>query len=132
MVPELHIGENVEMIRDGGSFAATFSDAAGHRYILLLQVHLDVEDGATSSAHHLVPIIIDCDPSGRAAGISELYGPRVEISWEHARGLLRDFAARKPADDAPGRGLFFDNWLQEMIDVARRDGAPAKQADYSW
>jgi len=124
MLPKVSQTEDVEMIRDGGSFAATFSDGSGHRYILFFQIKYG-ERGAPRQ--HLPPVIIDCDPSRRPANTdrifySELGGPATPICWSDARNLLEEIAANKPTEGSPGRSLHFEEWLLEMMDVATREG----------
>lgn len=129
MLPKVIKTENVEMIRDGGSFAATFSDVSGHRYILFFPIKHGERGEFLEPRQHTVPVIIDCDPSKRPANTdgvfySELGGPATPISWESARSLLSDIAAKRPENDSPRRSLFFEEWLREMIGVASREGAP--------
>ncbi len=100
MLPKVSQTEDVEMIRDGGSFAATFLDSTGHRYVLFVPVKYTEQGGLFAPPQHLAPVIIDGDPSKRPASYGVLSGPRTPISWEDARNLLGDVAANKPSEAA--------------------------------
>src|SRR3990167_4994040 len=124
MLPKVSQTEDVEMIRDGGSFAATFLDPSGHRYVLFLEIKYTEQGGLLAPTQHLAPVIIDGDPSKRPANSSDLSGPQTPISWEQARNLLSDVTANKPSEGEPRRSLFFEAWLREMTEAANREGAP--------
>lgn len=124
-LPKAHRAEDVEMIRDGGSFAATFSDISSHRYILFFKIRNTQEGGLYTPKQHLAPFIIDLAPTLRPEGYGELTGPRTPVSWESARKILRDIRADKSDLMASRRSLYYEKWLKEMIDVANRNGAPA-------
>ena len=112
------------MIRDGGSWAATFSDISSHRYILFFKIRHTQQGGFYTPKQHLSPpFIIDCDPKVRPENYSELAGPRTPISWESAREILRNIQEEKSDLLRPERSFHFEEWLQEMIEVANREGA---------
>ena len=124
-LPGVYRAEDVEMIRDGGSWAATFSDSSNRRYILFFKIRHTEQGGFYTPKQHLSPpFIIDCDPTLRPENASELAGPRTSLSWEGAREILRNIRAEKLDLTRPRRSLYYDEWLQEMIEVANRDGAP--------
>ena len=125
MIPEVSHLENVEMIRDGGSFAATFSNSAGERLILFFPIKHTESGGFFEPRQHLSPVIIDCDPLKRPEGHSEWSGPTSPISWDEARSLLANLAANKHSQGEMRRSLYFEEWFQNMADIAKRDGAPA-------
>lgn len=124
MPPKVTQIERVELIRDGGSFAATFFESSGARWILFVQLKHAAGAGQLLPKQYLTPLLIDCDPSRRASDTStvvhsEFSGPSEHISWDEARQLLKEIA--KNHRDAPPLD---QRWLQEMIDVVNRAGAP--------
>lgn len=124
MLPKVSQTEDVEKIRDGGSFAATFLDSSGHRYVLFLPIKNTEQGGFLAPTQYLAPFLIDGNPSKRSANSSVLSGPQTPISWEQARNLLSDVAANKPSEDDPRRSFSFEAWLRDMTEVANREGAP--------
>lgn len=127
MVPDVDLVDNVEMIRDGGSLAATFLDRSNRRFTLFFPIKHTKSGGLFEPKQHLSPVIIDCDPSKRPTNHSEFSGPVTDISWEDARVILKDLDANKSKSTESRRSIFFEEWLQEMIETANRSGAPASQ-----
>ena len=124
-LPDVHRAEDVEMIRDGGSWSATFSDKSSHRYILFFQIRHTEQGGFYTPKQHLSPpFIIDCDPTLRPENYSQLAGPRTPVSWEGARKLLRNIREKKTDLTGPERSFHYEKWLQEMTEVANREGTP--------
>jgi hypothetical protein len=125
MLPSVRKVENIELIRDGGSLAATFESDGGSRYILFLEIRLD--DRARSNrkmARYDQPVLIDCDPTKRPPNTkrilySELGGPRDSISWNQARVLLEEISKLARLTNPLHSG-----WLKNMVDVASSDGIP--------
>ena len=83
MLPKVSQTEDVEMIRDGGSLAATFSEASGNRHILFFEI---------ASEQYLPPVLIDRDPSKRPADTEtviygDLCGPVTALTWDEARQM---------------------------------------------
>lgn len=123
-LPKLHLAITVEMIRDGGSFIATFLDESSHEYMLHFQIRHTPEGRFYFPRQHVSASIIDCGPSLRPKNSSRLGGPRTPISWETARKILKDFVEKRLDSTAPEMSVTREEWLQEMIEVANRDGAP--------
>ena len=128
MVPEIVSFEDVEMIRDGGSYAAKFSTVSGGRYILFFPIRL-ADDGAFfEPRQHTFPLIIDCDPAKRPAGSSELVGPAKATTWEYARTLIGQLMTMKSDFRDHTRSRFFEEWSQEMAEIASLDGGPMRHS----
>ena len=100
MIPPIAIVDSVEMIRDGGSLAATFHGTNGSEYWLLLKITLqELPSGETERTGYANPTLVD-----RALGTS------IDLSWQHAKTLVNQM-----------RGLARDDeslkWL-EIMDIA--------------
>ncbi len=124
MLPSIKKLDNIELIRDGGSLAATFETDDNGRYILFFKI--DDENLSShklkSGASYRAPVVIDTDPKKRATDTdkivySELSGPAILISWDQARDILSVF-----------RSLSLDltslqaQWLEKMSAAAANDG----------
>jgi hypothetical protein len=132
MLPKVCRTENAELMRDGGSWAATFWDEAGGRYVLFFQILPKAERDAAH--YHAPPVLIDCDPSKRPLNTkgrtySVLCGPWTPLSWRDARELLKGIAAYKPNESATLRTVCFEKWLFGMTEAADREGAPPASTD---
>src|SRR5215475_11958739 len=78
MLPSIGIVLSVEMIRDGGSLAATFRGADGCEYWLFLQVRLNkLSSGEHERVGYEGPVVLD-----------RLAGREISISWQQARVLF--------------------------------------------
>ena len=78
MIPAIGLVLNVEMIRDGGSLAATFLGSNGAEYWLLFKVKAGCSlPTAGDPLSYEEPVVLERQP-----------GIAVQISWEHARILL--------------------------------------------
>lgn len=126
MLPAVRKVEDVELIRDGGSFAATFESDGGERYILFVEIDPEISILRDRKlARYNEPVLIDCDPAKRPQNTttvfySELGGPSVPISWSEARSLIAEISK------CAGSAIAMNNQrLLEMIDVISRDGRPA-------
>jgi hypothetical protein len=93
-LPTVSKALGVEMIRDGGSFAASFEDEDGRRYILFTQIKF-VDHGELTKERigYELPILIDCDPAKRPPDTDrkthgELSGPKIPVTWAEARTLM--------------------------------------------
>ena len=134
MLPDVRRFISVEMIRDGGSFAAKFESGDGNQYILFAQVHFaDVglpkkdEHGYHQERELVVydePVIIDCDPSKRPQDTekvrySELSGPASRVPWDQARKIIS-----KIGDLAQDLSPIAAGWLRQMTAVVEGEGHP--------
>jgi hypothetical protein len=134
MLPDVRRFISVEMIRDGGSFAAEFESSDGNRYILFTRVHFVNVDPPKKDEHgyhqamELVgydePVLIDCDPSKRPLDTekvcySELSGPASRVAWDQARQIIG-----KIGDLAQGLSPIQAGWLKEMTAVVEGEGHP--------
>jgi len=127
MLPHVTGLTHVEMIRDGGSFAATF-DSDGSRYILFIPICIvDHEPPMKERAAYGEPILIDANPAKRPADTataiySELCGPHVALSWDQAGDILTA-AANHAARLRPINA----EWLKQMIRVVAGKGQVKSQ-----
>lgn len=123
MLPTLCRALDVEKIRDGGSFAATFSDKDGARYILFTRLKsIDRNKTTRERIGYEPPILIDCDPAKRLPDTdkriySELSGPAIAITWGEARTIM---ALAKGL--AEGLDEWRQKWLDQMNHVVTSDG----------
>ncbi len=123
ILPTICRALDVEMIRDGGSLAATFEDESGHRHILFTRIKIVDRDPLTiERAGYELPILIDCGPAKRPPDTdqkkySELSGPKTHLTWDQARIFM-----------ALARGLVegLDQWRRKWLDymdyVVTNDG----------
>jgi hypothetical protein len=122
-LPTLSKAFDVEMIRDGGSFAATFGDEGGRRYILFTQIKIIDRDYLTRERiGYELPVLIDCDPDKRPPDTDrvhygELSGPKSPITWAQARTLMV-LTQRL----AKGADQWRREWLECMNYVVVNDG----------
>lgn len=126
MLPAVRKVEDVELIRDGGSFAAKFESYGGARYILFVEIDPEIASLRDRKlARYNDPILIDCDPAKRPPNTatvyySELGGPSIPISWGQARSLIAEISQYAELASPIREG-----WLLEMAGVLSRDGNPA-------
>ena len=130
MAPRVSQTLDVEMIRDGGSFAASFVDERGEPWALLLPIVSGKDGNVQLPKQYSMPVLVDCDPAKRPSNTdtvlySALSGPRTTISWDDARLILTAIADGTTGDDDLRRSLHFREWLQQMMEIADRDGAAA-------
>ena len=112
----------VEMIRDGGSLAATFENGCGARYILFIPIHAVKDGDRRRRLDYHPPVVIDCDPKKRPANTdsvrySELCGPKVPVSWTEARVMVDAITRFADVLDSFGR-----HWLSQMTYVVANEG----------
>ena len=134
MLPDVRRFIGVEMIRDGGSFAAEFESSDGNQYILFTKVHFANAGPPKKDEHgdhqekELVgydePAIIDCDPAKRPqdtekARYTVLSGPASRVPWDQARQLIG-----KIGDLAQGLSPIQASWLKQMTAVVEGEGHP--------
>jgi hypothetical protein len=122
-VPSVISVENVEMIRDGGSLAATYNSEGAGRHILFTKIRIAQGDSLTSERLcYEQPILIDCDPAKRPLDTdrihySKLSGPAVSVTWEEARVLVAGFSRL-----ADGLNEFGMMRLRRLEHVVSTDG----------
>src|ERR1035438_2404128 len=134
MLPDVRSFISVEMIRDGGSFAATFESSDANRYILFTKIlFADVgapkeDENGYHQERELIgydePVIIECDPAKRPQDTekvrySELSGPRSRIHWDQASKIIG-----KIGDLAHGLSPIEADWLKRMTAIVEGDGRP--------
>jgi hypothetical protein len=140
---------DVEMIRDGGSWAASFKGDNGHEYILFLKIHLSRglparADSGTSPGRpewartvvevewlgHHAPLLIDPEdrpPDTESKRYSRLSGASIPISWTDARQIMDAVAPL-----AVGLDPLHSEWLAEMAAVTTREGSVPNGAKREW
>src|SRR5277367_3429281 len=134
MLPDVRRFISVEMIRDGGSFAAKFEGSDAKQYILFTKI-LFADVGPPKKDEHgyhqemeLVgydePVIIDCDPAKRPQDTekvrySELSGPASRVRWDQARKIIGTIG-----DLAHGLSPIDADWLKRMTAIVEGDGRP--------
>jgi hypothetical protein len=133
---DVHKFINVEMIRDGGSFACKFEGRDGNQYILFTKIRF-ASVGASKKEHrdysqkkeivgYEKPVIIDCDPAKRPTDTktriySELCGPAGRVSWRQAGQIIGKAGAL-----AQGLNPIQADWFKRMTAIVEGDGhAPA-------
>lgn len=133
MLPAVRKVEDVELIRDGGSFAATFESDGGERYTLLVEIDPEISILRDRKlARYNEPVLIDCDPAKRPQNTAtvrytELGGPSIPVSW--AEAYILTTAISKQAKLA---SPIHHGWMLEMVDVVSREGKPIRPpADFS-
>jgi hypothetical protein len=134
MLPDVRRFISVEMIRDGGSFAAEFESSDGNQYILFTKVHFANVGPPKKDEHgyhqekELVgydePVVIDCDPAKRPQDTEKvrytvLSGPASRVPWDQARQLIG-----KLGDLAQGLSPIQASWLKQMTAVVKGEGHP--------
>lgn len=124
MLPTLTRAVDIEMIRDGGSYAATFGDEDGGRYILFTRIkHSDRGETTKERIGYESPVLIDCDPAKRSKNTdthvySEISGPATAITWAEARTMMELARGLAPRLDEWRR-----KWLDQMTQVVASDGS---------
>ena len=90
MLPPIAIVVSVEMIRDGGSLAASFCGPHGDRWWLLLKIRMaDLPTGERGRVGYSEPVALD-----------RLTGVEHALSWTQAGILLRQMKPMLSSDDA--------------------------------
>jgi len=123
MLPALTRAVEVEMIRDGGSYAATFCDEEGGRYILFTRIkRIDHSETTKERIGYEQPILIDCNPTKRPPNTDtriygDLSGPSTAISWAEARAFMALTMGL-----AEGLDAWRQKWLDQMNHVVANDG----------
>jgi hypothetical protein len=78
MLPSIGLFRSVEMIRDGGSLAATFQGSDGCDYWLFLEVRInEISSAVRERVGYKAPVVVD-----------RLAQRPIPITWQHARVLL--------------------------------------------
>ena len=134
MLPDVRRFISVEMIRDGGSFAAEFESSDGNQYILFTKVRFADVGPPTKDEHgyhqkrevvgYDEPVIIDCDPAKRPQDsekvrYSALSGPASRVPWDQARKIID-----KIGNLVHGLSPIQAGWLKEMTAVVVSEGHP--------
>lgn len=135
MLPPLTRAVDVELIRDGGSYAATFSDKDGGRYILFTRIkQVDRGQNMKEIIGYEPPILIDCNPAKRPEDTDgqvygELSGPATDVTWAEARTMM---VLTKGL--AEGLSEWRRKWLDQMNYVVRSNGRlpPDVEAIRQW
>ena len=135
MLPKLIVAVDVEMIRDGGSYAATFDDKDGGRYILFTRIkQIDLDQDMKKIIGYEPPILIDCNPAKRPQDTDErvygeLSGPATDVTWAEARTIM---VLTKGL--AEGLDEWRRKWLDQMNHVVTSNGSlpPDVQAIRQW
>lgn len=134
MLLEVRKFVNIEMIRDGGSFALKFESLDGNQYILFTQIRFANVGAAKKGQHgysqereivsYENPVIIDCGPAKRLQNTttriySELSGPASRVSWHQAQQVISK-AGALAKDLNPTQA----DWLKQMTAILEGDGHP--------
>jgi hypothetical protein len=109
MLPAIGLVQSVEMIRDGGSLAASFDGADGSPYSLLLKVRIgERAGGGAERLGYEAPVIFDA-----------VSRQEIQVSWNHAQVLLGQIARLIDGEEDL-------KWLRAMEEVvASRGGLPS-------
>jgi hypothetical protein len=98
--------DSVEMIRDGGSLAATFMGIDGSKYWLFFPVLVDHSvPGYVTTLGYGDPQVVDC-----------LVGTAVTVSWQHATVLLNQIRPWLKDEEHLST-------LEVLADIAAHEGA---------
>lgn len=104
MLPAIVLAHSVELLRDGGSLGASFQGANGMRYRLQLPIIV----GGDGCRKYDQPVVYEAPYAS--------YGVfAVELSWDHARVILRQVEAQLP--EGADR-----SWLGPMYNAIRLEG----------
>lgn len=106
MLPSIGLVNSVEMIRDGGSLAASFQGSNGAQYWLFFPLrHRRLPSGVFERLGYAQPVVIE-----------RLTNIEIEISWEHSLVLINQIRPliQKPRDA---------KWLNAMESAAKAEGA---------
>jgi hypothetical protein len=86
---------NVEMLRDGGSLAATFRDSLGHEYTLLITIQTQVlPTGGVELLRYAAPIF----DSPRVTRPTPVTWEQAGVLFEQVRGVLGENQRREWVD----------------------------------
>lgn len=110
MLPSISVVNSVEMIRDGGSLAASFHCKNGSEYSLFFRLlHQTLPSGMFERLGYGKPVVVE-----------RQIGTEIEISWEHALILINQLRPLlRQTQDA--------EWLDAMQATALTEGElPAK------
>jgi hypothetical protein len=122
---------DVEMIRDGGSLAATFCDEVGSKWILLLEIDQISHESEVETLGFKKPVLIDADPAKRPMDTegriySALSGPAYSLTWEEAEALVGQITELATLAERAARYL-----NQFRIAIDSRGGLPPDMARFS-
>ncbi len=125
MLPSISTVLSIEMVRDGGSLAAHFIGANGSSYCLHFQlITMRDSNGDVQRIGYAKPVVFE-RLEFREANRFEWQGINlVEVSWIHARVLLRQLRGHRCNDRD-------SKWLAAMEESATAEGA-LPQAVVSW
>jgi hypothetical protein len=118
----LHIAaiHQVEMIRDGGSFSASFVDDAGSECTLRFPVAQRVRGNAeVERLGHAEPFVARVKRFADDKTVGHSLEDVRPVSWDEALSLLEEIGPLIPETN-----VWSLRWYQEMIGVARRSGRP--------
>jgi hypothetical protein len=87
---------SAEVIRDGGSLAASFCDERGAKWILFLRLRRAVGEGEVENLGFEKPVLINAATENRPNDTPDrthsiLSGPSVPLSWQEAQALVTQF-----------------------------------------
>ncbi len=134
VLPHVRKVVSVEMIRDGGSYAATFESDGGDSYMLFIEIEFvncgpeQKDERGIRQEKELAgfrqPVLFDCDPANRPPNTkTDFYGrfsgPNRSITWDQARQIM-DEVANLAQKLTPIRA----EWLQQMLAIMAEDGCP--------
>jgi len=135
MLPHVKKVVSIEMIRDGGSYAAKFESDGGDSHMLFTEIEFvdcgqeqKDDHGIISQERELVgfrqPVLFDCDPAKRPQNTkTAIYncfsGPNRSITWNQARQIMGEVA--NLAQDLSSSSA---EWLRQMMAVIEEDGCP--------
>lgn len=106
MIPTVTHVDSVEMIRDGGSLAASVRGSDSGTYWILFRIDMTIHaDGRWERRCYQAPIMLD-RTSGRHVG----------ITWTHALSFLDRIERFRLAEDSA-------RWLRTMREVAEAESA---------
>lgn len=124
ILPSIQMLLNIEMIRDGGSFAAKFRCSDDHEYILFFK--LDASEKLDNGKNYQEPVLIDCDPKKRPRDTnkiiySELGGPPTKISWIQAGAIMQEVTRFNSV-----LSELQTKWLDRMVSIAANNGVAVR------
>jgi hypothetical protein len=117
MLPPVAAVIDVERIRDGGSLQASFLGTNGSTYCLLYKLVTSIDaDGRPKHSGYDSPMVFERLEYRDSSSIGWRSANEVEISWEHAVILLRQFLQHDLREIQA-------RWLRIMAEVASLKGA---------
>ena len=109
--------KQVEMVRDGGSFSASFLDPSQTEHKLWFPIASRLGARAEHGEPFVARVVRFADDK-RSGWSAEDVRP---VTWDEALSLLEEIRPLIPATD-----VWSLRWFAEMIGVAQRSGRPAE------